>query len=75
MLVVVPESNHQVLLGTDAKLTSEQTIARLCFRLMQLRTISMFLFQSLKFVPLRIETEFTLADTEATEAIYIKLEE
>jgi len=25
MLVVPPESNHQVFLGTEAKLTSEQT--------------------------------------------------
>jgi len=37
---------------------------------MQPRIISIFSFQSLKFVPLRIVTEFTLADTEATEAIY-----
>jgi len=28
MLVVAPKSNHQVLLGTDAKLTSEQTKVR-----------------------------------------------
>jgi len=37
---------------------------------MQPKIISIFSFQYLKFVPLRIGTKFTLADTEATEAMY-----
>jgi len=37
---------------------------------MQPRIISMFSFQSLKSVPLRIGTEFTLADTKVIETVY-----
>jgi len=44
MVVVAPESNHYVFIGIEEKLTSDQTIARSCFRLIQLRTISMFSF-------------------------------
>ncbi|WVZ17295.1 hypothetical protein V8G54_010277 [Vigna mungo] len=60
MLAVAPESNHQVFIGTEAKLTSEQTKARLRLKLIRSRTIFIFLFQSSK----------KLADIEAIETVF-----